>query len=580
MRLVLAIVSFALAAVLIGFGIAQRTILLGPDHVTAAAETTSSAPVTVIDGATLNSFDQKQTIAVAGEETTFAAYGRTNDVMAWIGDASYNELTFDPESQQLVSTLVEGDEDEVPAPAGSDLWVADFTETSALSFTVDVPENISVIIVADGIEPAPADVSVTWQLDNSTPWATPLVIAGGVLLLLGLLFLLWAIANMRRSRGPRRKQPRLPRVPKPPAYKALTSPKAGSPVTSRGRRTVKMTVVPVLLVGALALGGCTPQDTAPDAEPTPTATEGAEAASENGAPAVTLAQAKRIIARIAGTVEEADTAADATLLATRMVGPALALRTANYAIRAGDPATVAPPAIPSDPVKLVLPQQNDSWPRTVFVVIQDETTETVAPTGLMLVQESAREQYKVTYAVQLEPGAVIPPVASTSLGTNRVAEDTKLFAVTPMDIATQYGDILMQDTASAYYENFRPEGDDLRIAVGLATKQARIAAIPSTASLAFATTPGTGDTIVMATNDAGAIVAVELHESETIAPVATGAAVNAPATVAALIGKTLSTRGITAVYGDQLLFYVPSVDSGGPAILLGYSQGLIAAAEL
>ena len=204
MRLVLAIVSFSLAALLIGFGIAQRTVLQGPDHITAAVETTSKATVTVIDGATLNSFDRGQTIRATGADTIFAAYGRTGDVLAWVGDTtSYNAITLDPATNELVSTLVSGTETEVPNPAGSDLWLADYTETKSLGFTVNVPEDISVIIVSDGIEPAPSKVSVTWLLDNSTPFAGPLVIGGAILLLLGLGFLLWAVNHIRRSRGPR-----------------------------------------------------------------------------------------------------------------------------------------------------------------------------------------------------------------------------------------------------------------------------------------------------------------------------------------------------------------------------------------
>ena len=79
---------------------------------------------------------------------------------------------------------------------------------------------------------------------------------------------------------------------------------------------------------------------------------------------------------------------------------------------------------------------------------------------------------------------------------------------------------------------------------------------------------------------AGALVSVTLEETSTITPVESGAAVNAPPQVAALLGKKLSTKGLRATYGDQLLFYVPKAGSDGKIVLLGYSQGLISAAEL
>jgi hypothetical protein len=52
--------------------------------------------------------------------------------------------------------------------------------------------------------------------------------------------------------------------------------------------------------------------------------------------------------------------------------------------------------------------------------------------------------------------------------------------------------------------------------------------------------------------------------------------------VKALSGSARSTKGVTATYGVQLLFYVPgsSSDAGGTIQLLGFSQGLIAAKEV
>jgi hypothetical protein len=41
-----------------------------------------------------------------------------------------------------------------------------------------------------------------------------------------------------------------------------------------------------------------------------------------------------------------------------------------------------------------------------------------------------------------------------------------------------------------------------------------------------------------------------------------------------------SSKGLVATYGDQLLFYVPSAtDKSKKIVLLGFSQGLIAAKE-
>ena len=108
MRFVLAIVSFVLAAVLIGLGIGQRTFLAGPDEVTASTTETSETPVVVIDGAALNAYAQSQTVKIDGAPTISAAYGKTNDVLAWVGDASYTLISYDAETGELVSTVENG----------------------------------------------------------------------------------------------------------------------------------------------------------------------------------------------------------------------------------------------------------------------------------------------------------------------------------------------------------------------------------------------------------------------------------------------------------------------------------------
>jgi hypothetical protein len=571
-RIVLAIISFVLAAALMGLGIAQKAIA-GPDHITAAVTTTTSAPVTVISGKALNAFERSQTIAASGSDTVIAAYGRTADVVAWVGDASYNKVSFDEETQQLKSKLVTGTETMVPDPTGSDLWLADFSQPRELDFTIDVPDDISVLIVSDGTQPAPAALSVTWLRDNSTPLALPLVLGGAILLLIGLGFLLWAVQHVRRSRGPRRKPQRLPKVPKPPAYRAQKG--RGQLAPKKGRRAA--TMVAVATVAGLALGGCAPAVGSIELASSVT-TKADEGTPES--PTVTVAQARRIIARISEVSTAADEARDPEAIATRFAGAALDLRVANYKIRKSDKKTEAPVAIEPGPVGLVLPQQENEWPRTFFAVIKDDTDDTIAPMALILIQDDPRSQYKVHYAIQLQPGAVIDGVASAAVGTTRLDPTLALFTVTPSDLWMEYGDVLINDSESVYFDKFESASDMFRVAVGKAEKDKRKKKLPKTAKLTFANEPGPGEVVVLATNNAGAIVAFDLHESETVKPVEAGAAVTAPKQVAALLGKTLSTKSLRATYGDQLLFYVPSAADGGPAVLLGYSQGLIEAKEV
>ena len=92
---------------------------------------------------------------------------------------------------------------------------------------------------------------------------------------------------------------------------------------------------------------------------------------------------------------------------------------------------------------------------------------------------------------------------------------------------------------------------------------------------------GDGDTIPMASIDNGAIVAVYLTEIETVKPVEPGAVINAEGAVKSLSGVSSTTKGTVATYGDQLLFYVPSVTSADQkVILIGWASALIAAKGL
>lgn len=584
MRFVFAIISFVLAAVLIGLGIAQRTILASPDEQSLATEVGGTSTVTVIDGAALNAFDGSQTISIEGDGPVFASYGRTSDVVAWVGDTTYSHVTFDAESGELVTEVVSGAETAIPSPEGSDLWLDSYLRDDDLTLTVNVPQDVSFLVTSDGVEPAPADIAITWPVDNSTPWAGPLIVAGAVALLLGLGFLLWATNHMRRGRGPKRKSRKMPKVPR----KAIVGPRksVGSATTaervapSRARALVG---VPVLLVSALVLSGCSadfwPSEGGVASTPSASATD-APVVPDIDPPALTSRQVDRIVAAVSELAATADAELNSELLATRFDGAALQLRNANYAIRAADGAVPALPQIPTGEVEVVLPQQTQSWPRTVFVVSRDDKDATIAPVALFLVQDDPRSNYKVNYAITLEPSAVLPDVAPASVGAPALAPDNAVLKISPNDVALAYADILVNDLESASFLDFQEEGDSLRVAIGVAGKEAIRAALPATASVTFGNAVGEEAPIALATNDAGAIVAVNLVETTTVAPVEEGAAVNPTGQVKALSGLSVTTKGVTATYGDQLLFYVPPAGSTAKIVLLGYSQGLISATEI
>jgi hypothetical protein len=587
-RFVLAIVSFVIAALLIGLGIAQKTVFAAPDQVTASTSITTDAPVTVVSGEALNAYPRSQFVQVSGSDENFVAYGRTTDVIAWIGDASYNDVTYDAKSAALKSTLKSGSESEVPSPVDSDLWLASYTNKGAM--TINVPEDFSLLVVTDGVKPAPAEVSVTWPVDNSTPWANTFVVAGGVFLLIGLLLLVWALAHIRRSRGPRRKSQKMPKLPRQPRYKPVKAKPKELDANAKGRRSIspRIAIVPVVLITAVTLGGCSTDFWAgrePLAAPTASAdpVADAEEAAQIDPPAVTEQQAKRIVADLTSVAAEADSTMNDDLAKTRLAGPALDVRLANYAVRRADSTRPAVEAIPDGKITLTLPQQTDnSWPRAVLAVIEDPATtddgKTVPPVAVMLIQDDPRANYKAQYIIRLEPGAEITGVAPAAIGAGRLQLDSKFLAVEPQAIGAAYSDILINDTASASNDLFQAEGDTLRTDLGKAYKDGR--KVPTTASLTFAPSEATGPVVALSTNDSSGLVTVNINEDEMVKVVEAGAVAKSTADVKALTGKAESNKGFKATFGYQLLFLVPSVDTGGKIVLLGYSQGLVSASEL
>lgn len=609
MRFVLAIVAFVFAAVMIVLGIAQRTVLLEPASTSLSTTVAGDTPYTVIDSSALAAHEGSQTLTVSGPDAVFMAYGRTADIRAWLGTDKYVAVTHKDGAGTLrhaVETPAPTDTPAPPAappatgdaqtpasdsaadnPAGSDLWLEEFTAEKSLTTTINVPEGISVIIASDGTKPAPGNISISWPIDNSTPWAGPLITAGAVLLIIGLALYLWALLHLRRSRGPRRNLPsgpRMPRLPRPPRPKSI---KANQITGGKSITRSLVAVVPVVLVSGLVLSGCSADfwpklgpSATPSAVATPEATAAPETAENVSPPAVTVPQLERIVRRIAVLTKDADAALNADTIATRFTGPALAQRVANYKIRAAIPDYAAAPALPASPLRLTLPQQASGWPRVVFSVIQNPDDPTVAPTAILLRQESPRSNYLIEYAVQLEAAAKVPGVAPATIGAPIIPPDSNFLLMAPDKVAAAYADILMQGEASPSYSMFQAEGDTFRTQVGVDKKNEKKAALPTTASIEFATAAGIGKTTALATNDSGAVIAVSLTETETVKPVDAGATVSPEGASKALSGVTATAKGIQSSYGDQLLFHVPAAGSKDKIVLLGFAQGLTSSAEL
>ncbi|MGW9269262.1 glycosyl transferase [Microbacterium sp. NPDC055599] len=647
MRFVWAVVAFVLAAVLIGAGIAQRTVFMGPSNQQERVSIEEPAPFVLMDGDVLRTNPGSQKLVVSGEGEIFASYGRTADMQAWLADSDYNHVSVGDDGEFVVEhvsapaeeeTTEPGDEagatpapEETPAtdaeteepagrdPVGSDLWLDSFSEENLLTAdNMQLPEGTSVLIAYDGTRDAPDDIVVSWPLDNSTPLAGPLMVAGGIVLVIGLVLYILAIRHQRRGRGPRRKGPGPLPMTEPIEVAALPAgeraaldaadakptsdpgvedaevvedeptpraePEGKSSLRAAGAtRRRRMLVLPALGLTALLAAGCS-ADSWPqlgDASATPSPSPTVIAPENQKPPAVTEAQAKRILKSLADTVAEADSTLDADLAATRLVGPALEERVADYAIRAKVTNDAPPVAIPTDDVRVVLPEATDRWPRTVLMLSQSADDDTVPPVLLTMTQDDPWSNYKVTNLAQMAADAQFPEVAASWLGTSMVPADSAFLTLPPDQVATAFSDVVDNVEKSQYYGQF----DDLSLAVAQSIRDGRQTVVQGlvdanaaeTSKTAFKAAPTTAEPVSMTTLDSGAIVAVSVLDVETITPVNSDVVIrfgnNEQAK--ALTGVTESSTGVETTYLSQLFFAVPSQGSSEPIKLLASTQDLL-----
>lgn len=579
MRFVWAVTAFVLAALMIGAGIAQRTVLQGPRTESQTISVSGDAPYVLIDGSVLNSHTGSQTLRVKESGTIFASYGRTADLEAWLTPSSYTHVTLDGDELATTAVAAKTPPAEGSAaitPVGSDLWLDEFQQDDLLVTPLQLPADMSLLVATDGIKPAPQSMTVTWPTGATTPWAGPLIVGGSILLLIGLVLYVLGVRHARRSRGPRRKGLPMP-VTEPidvaveGADKGVISSTPTRRQLSRGKRV--LLAAPAVGLSALLFTGCT-ADAWPQlaGTPTPTASESVVVPQDQGSPAVTQAQAERILTRISEQVAKADAAKDPAAAAERLTDSALAARETDYRLRdvAGHTALGA---LPDKPVKVILPEAYDGWPRTFFAVI--ETGDVI----LSVTQEDPWSPYKVTNQAELVSQASLN-LAPAYVGAIAIDPDSPFLALAPNKVAAAYADILTNGDSSPFAGQFDATNDPFRKLVA-DNRAARLESFnqtgAQTGTLSFAASAGPDEPISLATLDSGAIVAVTVHESDTVKPTNTDAVIkldNNPI-VQTLTGVNQSSSGFTTTFVDQLFFFVPSQSSNKRIQLLGYSTSIL-----
>jgi hypothetical protein len=503
------------------------------------------------------------TIRVTGSNQVFLASGKDADVVAWVDTTSHSVVETLAESQSLRVVSSPGTDDFI-SPVGSDLWVSEFSGASIGELIVPEGQDLSVLVASDGTSPAPERVRVSWPTENSTTVSDIFLGVGLGLLVIAIFFNVLALGKMIRNRGPRRK---LPKAPQGPRYKPKNR---GYDLPRRGRRSAsnKIALVPISVGLVLALSGCqmgeVPQNTAtPSDSPTVSIVDQIK-------PALNQEQVSRILADIQKIVADADASGETTTLKTRVDGPALLFREANYLLRSKSPDVLPLPPISTSVVSITIISKTENWPRSLVVVTQDGDE---LPQTLVIQQLSPRDPYKLIYTMALLPGVEFPDVAAASEGAIPVEVDSEFLKISPIILAPAYGDLIDNGPASEFFSQFDVSTDAFYEQI--ATTQQNQTASLEDATTQFTHALGEFNVVSLTTSDSGAIVALMMVDTWEIKPTSRNSAVTVSGDELLLLGVEGSTRGVSTRYGNMLLFYVPLASSDQKVRLLGATQSLL-----
>jgi hypothetical protein len=297
-------------------------------------------------------------------------------------------------------------------------------------------------------------------------------------------------------------------------------------------------------------------------------------------PAVTEFQFSTIMSRVAAQIRAADGELSDSLLVPRVANPTLSARRVSYIVTRADSQSSSLLAIPAGPVRLVVPQQTTGWPRSVFGVIQDEQDLESPSLGVIIRQEDPRSNYKLTYAVVLNPQVQLPDLPSANVGAPKLNPDSKLIRLAPSELLAHYADVVNNGEESPFSEEFALAIDALYGQIGPDALALRQESFGQNVRIEWNTTVTDREVVAFSSADGGAIVLGTLQQTERVKPVQSGAAVNSGIGIRALTSLSQSTEGFDVDSHVQILWYVPPVGSEEGIRVLGYTYSLIASREV
>lgn len=298
-------------------------------------------------------------------------------------------------------------------------------------------------------------------------------------------------------------------------------------------------VVVASAAAVVALAGCAAEPPVVGATPSPEANA-----------ALIETQAEAIVEDTFNVLVEADKTRDATLLAARFEGDAVAVRTAEYAVAAA--VADAPPTDLPSAVQGIYVSNAEGWPR-VLAAVSEAPTDELTPVVYLWVQDSVEEPYTLRAWAHMIPGATLPAMAGAVDGASQLPLGEQGVEPSPRAALETYVEYLRQGADSELASQFAVDTYSQQ----LFTARTALAQAASAAGGAYVDTiqPDFTQTYVLSTSDGGALVFAPVQISSSFS--VTGATLkvsdrDAPLVQGSVVDKT------TYAYRDLVVLSVPA----------------------
>lgn len=558
----------AVALVLLGLltllaGIGQKTIWAPSETFTASAPAdAAAAPLTVIDQNLRTAQGGTVKIKIEGDGNFLLAAGRPDDVDAWVGPTAHNTITGVSEDNKSLHVEHADGDATAPNPSGSDLWVSTESASGELEYSWTPPADgeWSLLLASDGTKPAPSSISMTFPNDTSTPWAIPLMVIGGLLVLAGIALVVLS-ARKRDGEGTGKGSLFARRA----RAKAEAKSSARLGMVSGGMVTAAVTALVVAGTGVAANAATTPA-------PAPATGSAAPEAAQAAAPVLLDAQFRRILEQVSSAADAGDAAKDAALLAERVAGTELEVRTQNYKIRSQVGTYEARMPVRSTKLLTTVVTSDRTWPRSVLAVTQGDGN--VVPQLLTLVQPSPRENYKLTETTPLQPGTTFPAIGRDGTDT-LAANDKSGLLYSGEEALAGLADRL--SNAESSFKDKLVEGTSSPYIADTLSYQAEVVKSGENGNFSFTHKVVPESTVVFRTADGGALVLGRINFGFDGTPKASGDKLTIGDDAAALAGGKETTTGMVLNFAESMAVYVPPAGSTDPIKLVAATRGLVGA---